>query len=125
VGDIPSEFSVGEHEKIFSVILLDGTSAYWTVNGADVMNTLIIRDDMDLPDCTAQPAPTVDIPITLASDCAFIETKDYLNGAFTGHWSTVQSDDVPVLLHYGQDLIGSVHQSANSADYRAVATPCF
>jgi hypothetical protein len=127
IGDLPDTFEAGEHTQVFSVLLLNGGEAHWIVDGVGVMNTLTVRDDMDLSDCqspTEKPA-TTDIPIELASDCAFIETKDYLNGAFTGHWSQVTSDGIPILLHYGQDLIGSAHQSADPVDYRAVETSCF
>lgn len=126
IGDIPAAFTAGEHTQVFSILLIDGASAYWTVDSASVANALMIQDDMNLPDCNAsQPPPTIDIPIQLASDCAFVETKDYLNGIFTGHWSQVLSHNAPVLLHYGQDLIGSIHQSANPNDYRAVETACY
>ena len=75
-------------------------------------------------DVTSQgDAPS--IRISMSSDCAFIETKDYLDGQFTGHWSQVESNGDPVLLHYGGQLVGSHHQSINPDDYRAVPTACF
>lgn len=127
IGDIPSEFEAGDHTRVFSILLMEGAAAYWSVQSADTANALTVWDGMDLPDCQSEPAspPTIDIPIELTSDCAFVETKDYLNGTSTGHWSQVTSDGVPVLLHYGQDLIGSAAQSADPTDYRAIATPCY
>lgn len=126
-GALPSTFEAGEHHRVFGVILLDGAEAHWTASGADFNNTLTIRGDMDVPTCTGDDwhpdAPS--IPIVLESDCAFVETRDYLNGQFTGHWSRVTSNGQPVLLHYGQALIGSSGQSTKSDDYRAVETPCY
>lgn len=78
----------------------------------------------DAPLCTDQSqdwkpdAPS--IPIEQYSDCAFIEIQDVY-----GHWSRVQSGGADVLLHYGEALIGSIGQSIDPADYRAVETECF
>lgn len=84
-----------------------------------------IFGDPDAPFCADsskndwQPgAPS--IPIELTSDCAFVEIQDDY-----GHWVRVQSDGVDVLLHWGEALIGSVRQSTNPADYRALETECF
>lgn len=63
-------------------------------------------------------APSIYVPIE--SDCAFIEIRDLY-----GNWHRVESDGEPVLLHYGQALIGGQNQSTDPADYRAVATACF
>ena len=63
-------------------------------------------------------APSIYIPMT--SDCAFIEIQDAY-----AHWSLVTSNGEPVLLHYGQALIGSTSQSTDPADYRAIPTECY
>lgn len=84
-----------------------------------------IFGDPDAPLCISplkedwQPgAPS--IPIPLISDCAFIDIQD----AF-GHWSRVQSNGKDVLLHWGENLFGSIKQSTNPSDYRAIPTECF
>lgn len=60
------------------------------------------------------------IPIDLTTDCAFVYVQDEY-----GNWSQVMSDDVPVLLHYGQLLIGSADQSLDPTRYQAIPTECY
>jgi hypothetical protein len=62
----------------------------------------------------------VSIYIPMTSDCAFVEIRDTY-----GHWSQVTSDGEPVLLHYGEALIGGQNQSTDPADYRAIPTACY
>lgn len=62
-------------------------------------------------------APSIPIPLT--SDCAWVEIDNH-----DGGWSRVEVDGEPVLLHYGDALIGGQNQSTDPADYRAVETAC-
>ena len=60
------------------------------------------------------------IPVGLTSDCAFVEVIDSY-----GNWHRVESEGVPVLMHYGDSLIAGRDQSLAAEDYRAVATACY
>jgi hypothetical protein len=59
------------------------------------------------------------IPIEMYSDCGWIEINNH-----DGGWSRVESNGVPVLLHYGEALIGSHTQTADPANFRAIETEC-
>lgn len=72
----------------------------------------------DEPDPWRPGAPS--IPVAMTTDCAFVEIRDEYN-----HWHLVLSNGEPVLLHYGEMLIGGHHQSLNPADYRAVPAACY
>jgi hypothetical protein len=62
-------------------------------------------------------APSIDIPLT--ADCSFVEIQDP-----NGNWHPVTVNGEPVLLHYGESLIGG-DQSSDPADYQAVPTACY
>ncbi len=63
-------------------------------------------------------APSIPIPVT--TDCSHIEIS---NG--DGGWSLVESGGEPVLLHYGESLIGSHNQSDDPVDYRPIPVDCY
>lgn len=90
----------------------------------------IFADPDQTPACSRQSdwqpgAPSIVIP--LLADCSFVEIKniDPQTGQWDGGWSRVESQGEPVLLHYGQALIGSNSESIDPADYRAIPTECY
>lgn len=123
-GDLPpNTLDAGQHDDVFTVEVYGPAS--WQFVGADGFTfSLDVDVDTTGPDCDALSAQwhpgAVSIPITLASDCAWIEINNH-----DGGWSRVTSDGEPVLLHYGEALIGGPNQSSDPADYRAVATACY
>jgi hypothetical protein len=99
--------------------LADGTVQIGIPDGAD--GYIIIDGNSSTPLCGSVyegDAPSIAVAIT--TDCAFVEID---NG--DGGWSRVESDGVPVLLHYGEQLIAGRNQSLEPDDYRAVATACY
>lgn len=103
--------------------LQDGTIQilfWWTENDQDHMDEL--WGSSKTPLCNNenwQPdAPSIFLP--LISDCSFAEIRDEW-----GNYHLVESQGEPVLLHYGQALIGGYFQSDDPADYRIIPTECY
>jgi hypothetical protein len=86
----------------------------------EIEGYIIIDGNSSTPICGEgwQPgAPS--IPIEMVTDCAYVDIQDEY-----GNWHRVEVDGVPVLLHYGEALIGG-SQTTDPAAYRAVATACY
>ena len=122
-GIYSGSYGAGEHHRVIDVLLPEADSSVWLVLYPQNISITISRETSapacdSLPDQWQPGAPSIYIP--MESDCAFIEIRDPYD-----HWHRVDSDGEPVLLHYGQALIGGQNQSTDPADYRAVATACF
>lgn len=126
IGYPPNILQQGRFDKVFAVeIQVEGTQAFFEFI-ADNGDSLSLFADAttEAPSCDSldnewhPDAPSIYIPMT--SDCAFIEIQDDY-----GNWSQVTSNGEPVLLHYGQALIGSNGQPTDPARYRVTETACF
>lgn len=98
-----------------------GAGTEWHVMYAGTTESIFAASDT--PFCDQQNiwkpgAPS--IPIELTTDCAWVEIRDPF-----GNWSQVESNAQPVLLHYGEALIGGQDQNIDPADYRAIPTECY
>lgn len=101
-------------------VLADGNTALWAYYDADGVYVEIVGDATAVW-CGEEWQPGApSVPLIMTSDCAYVEIVDP-----HGNWHLVTSDGAPVLLHYGEALIGGRNQSVDSADYRVIATPCF
>jgi hypothetical protein len=122
IGDAPSNFEAGRHDRVFGVQIAAESAAHWEVTGDNWSQRIYVDGSTAAGPCPNdawQPgAPSIYIP--LESDCAFVEIQDTY-----GNWHRVESDGAAVLLHYGDSLIAGRSQSLDPADYRAVATACY
>lgn len=124
-GDMPPNIlEAGQHDDVFTIEVYYSPVIWQFVYGDGQVAQLSVDIDTTGPDCADLAeqwhpgAPS--IYVVMESDCAFVEIQDAY-----GHWSQVTSNGEPVLLHYGEALIGGHNQSTDPDDYRAVATACF
>lgn len=121
--DFSPKPQVGGQLNPDNILIADGV---WTGDTGIAVNGVWHYVNWNTPYCdftpvydTWQPdAPS--IPVEMTTDCAFVEIRDEYD-----NWHLVTTGGEPVLLHYGEMLIGGHHQSTNPADYRAVATNCY
>ncbi len=131
--DFSPKPQVGGQLNPGNILIADGV---WTGKTGIKVNSTWYYVDWNTPYCDYSTdnsdgwrpgAPTILMEWSLITDdCAFVYIKNFTAGQWDGNWSqVVLQDGTPVLLHYGQNLIGGHYQSTQTEDYYLEGTICY